>query len=145
MNRRFLIIIIATLAAAGGFRCSETDGSRAARGGMVHRRLTQEEIERRAMELQALQAETESLYHSLKAKELQLMRKQAELDSIKQVLEQKEIELVRREKAARRLRTTAVIFFIVGLALVVASLRKGMPKSSGPHPAKPASTEGTKE
>ncbi|MDZ7371824.1 MAG: hypothetical protein ONB12_11695 [candidate division KSB1 bacterium] len=103
--------------------------------------ITQEEIERRALELQALQAETEALYRSLKEKELMLLRKQAALDSLQLVLEKKETELRQRERAAKKMRNSGTLLFLVGIALIFFGLRKNLspkPKSavSPQHPQK---------
>ncbi|MDZ7314967.1 MAG: hypothetical protein ONA69_06320 [candidate division KSB1 bacterium] len=135
--------LIAALCLFFSFSCTENKGDKPSFGRPKNafdrsRLITQEEIERRALELQALQAETEALYRSLKEKELMLLRKQATLDSLQLALEKKEAEIRQREKAAKKLRNSGTLLFLVGIALIFFGLRKNLaPKPKSAVPAQP--------
>jgi hypothetical protein len=127
------------------FQCTERDNSHRSLNRSNYstlqgnKRMTPQDLERKALELDALQAETEALYHSLQAKEKLLNAKQAELDSLKSDLDKKEIELQQREKAARSTRTTGIVFLVIGIILIFLALRKMLAskdskRASSPQP-----------
>lgn len=126
MSRRVLLMFTVCLTVLTVFQCAEQSGKTESdrRQSAQKTRVTPEDLQRRSTELEAMQAETEALYRSLKAKEMLLFEKQAELDSIKAALDKKELELLQREKAARSTRNTGTVFLIAGLALIFLALRK---------------------
>lgn len=143
--KRHLLLLLIGLFLFTAFQCTERDNSNRSLNRSRYsimpgnKRLTPQDLERKALELDALQAETEALYRSLQAKEELLKTRQAELDSLKSDLEKKEIELVQREKAARSTRTTGIFFLIIGIILIVLALRKMLaskdsPSSNSPQP-----------
>jgi hypothetical protein len=128
--KRYIYLFMTSLFLLSAFQCTERDNSNRSLNRSRYstlqgnKRLTPQDLERKALELDALQAETEALYRSLQAKEELLNAKQAELDSLQSSLENKEIELQQREKAARSTRTTGLFFLVTGIILIFLALRK---------------------